>query len=272
MNCKVALTIAGSDSGGGAGIQADLASFSAMGVFGTSAVTALTAQNPKGVGKVAVTPLEVIEAQIRQVMDFFPVSAVKTGMLPTVGCVELVAGLLDYYRGLHKFELVVDPVLVSTSGQKLSGEGVLEVYRERLFPLADVVTPNLRETTAIMGWEPRNLTMLEQAGLELAQTYRMGSLLKGGHFSGHDATDVLVTRTGQARRFVSERVSGVDSHGSGCSLASAVAACLAQGYDLEQSVGYAKSFIDTGFSEPVKIGGTKYLRRIPGLYDGRGWT
>ena len=272
MNCKVVLTIAGSDSGGGAGIQADLATFSAMGVFGTSVVTALTAQNPGSVTAVEETSLDMVEAQIRQVMDFFPVDAVKTGMLPSARCVEHVAGLLDYYRGKRKFELVVDPVMVSTSGHELAGEEVLEAFKECLFPLADVLTPNVVETAVIIGREPENLNMLEQAGLELAHTYRVGSLLKGGHFSGYDSVDVLVTKTGQARRFVSERVEGVDSHGSGCSLASAVAACMALGYDLEQAVGFAKAFIDTGFQEPVEIGGTQYLRRIPGMYDGTGWS
>ena len=164
MNCKVVLTIAGSDSGGGAGIQADLATFSAMGVFGTSVVTALTAQNPGSVTAVEETSLDMVEAQIRQVMDFFPVDAVKTGMLPSARCVEHVAGLLDYYRGKRKFELVVDPVMVSTSGHELAGEEVLEAFKECLFPLADVLTPNVVETAVIIGREPENLNMLEQAG------------------------------------------------------------------------------------------------------------
>ena len=272
MNCKVVLTIAGSDSGGGAGIQADLATFSAMGVFGTSVVTALTAQNPQSVTCVQEASLEMVEAQIRQVMEFFPVDAVKTGMLPTAGCVELVANLLEYYRGKRKFELVVDPVMVATSGQELVAEEVAEAFKECLFPLADLVTPNLEEVRMLTVVEPANLSILEKVGLEFAHTFQSGALLKGGHFTGNESVDVLVTKTGQSRRFVSERIMGVDSHGGGCSLASAVAACMALGYDVEQAVGYAKAFIDTGFREPVEIGGTQYLRRIPGMYDGTGWS
>ena len=257
----VAMTIAGSDSGGGAGIQADLATFSALGVFGTSVITALTAQNPDGVSLVENTSLEMVEAQLCQVMDFFPVKAAKTGMLPNAECVEMLANLLEPYASDENFSLVVDPVMVATSGSQLAGSGVVEAFRNHLFLIADLVTPNVVEAEVLLGWCPGTYDDLEKAGLELVAQYGASFLLKGGHLEGEVAVDVLVEESGRVTQFTSPRIEGVNSHGSGCSLAAGIAAGLAKGEGLEQAITNARSFLQKGFREPLEIGGVKYLRR-----------
>jgi hydroxymethylpyrimidine kinase/phosphomethylpyrimidine kinase len=257
----VAMTIAGSDSGGGAGIQADLATFSGLGVFGTSVITALTAQNPESVSSVENTSLDMVEAQFRQVMDFFPVKAAKTGMLPNAECVELVEKLLEQYASDEDFALVVDPVMVATSGSKLAGGGVVEAFRNKLFLIADLVTPNVLEVEVLLGWRPESVDDLEKAGLELINQFGVSFLIKGGHLDGDSAVDVLVKDSGQVNRFTSPRIEGVNSHGSGCSLAAGIAAGLAKGESLQESISNARSFLEMGFRDPVRIGGVNYLRR-----------
>ena len=258
----VAMTIAGSDSGGGAGIQADLATFSALGVFGTSVITALTAQNPDGVSLVENTSLEMVEAQLCQVMDFFPVKAAKTGMLPNAECVEMLANLMEPYAGDENFSLVVDPVMVATSGSQLAGSEVVESFRNHLFLVADLVTPNVLEAEVLLGWLPQSIEDLEKAGKELVDQFGTSFLIKGGHLHGDLAVDVLVEENGNVSRFSSPRVEGVNSHGSGCSLAAGITAGLANGESPERAISHARSFLEKGFREPVEIGGVKYLRRI----------
>ena len=258
---SVAMTIAGSDSGGGAGIQADLQTFSAMGVFGTTVITSLTAQNPDSVSAVENTSLAMIEAQFRQVMDFFPVTAVKTGMLPHVECVELVAKLLKEESKKRDFAVVVDPVMVATSGSELAGGGVVPDFQEALFPIADLITPNVCEAEVLLGSKLESVDDLEKAGLELVNQFGASFLMKGGHLEGNVAVDVLVEESGEVNRFASPRVEGVNSHGSGCSLAAAIGAGLAKAESLQQAITNARSFLEKGFREPVEIGGVRYLRR-----------
>lgn len=255
------MTIAGSDSGGGAGIQADLQTFSAMGVFGTTVITALTAQNPAGVSRVENTSLEMVEAQFRQVMDFFPIRAVKTGMLPNAECVELVAKLLEPHAYDENFFLVVDPVMVATSGSELAGSGVVESFRNHLFLIADLVTPNVCEVEVLLGWRPASVDELEKAGLELVAQFGASFLVKGGHLDGDTAVDVLVQENGEVHQFSSERVDGVNSHGSGCSLAAAITAGLASGKSLPTAIEQGHAFLVSGFQNPIEVGGVRYLRR-----------
>ena len=262
MTPPVALTIAGSDSGGGAGIQADLKSFAALGVFGTSAITAVTAQNTRAVTRVDVLDPVAVEAQIDAVLADLPVAAVKTGMLATAEIVELVARRAAAGDLPH---LVVDPVMVASSGDRLLDEDAESAYRELLFPHAEVITPNLLEAAVIVG---RSLTTVDDAAAaaqELAGEGTAWVVVKGGHLDG-DATDLVVHR-GELTRLTSPRVATANVHGTGCSFASAVAAGLAQGLAPVDALGRAKAFIDRA----VRGGATWRLGGGHGPIDHFGW-
>jgi hydroxymethylpyrimidine/phosphomethylpyrimidine kinase len=235
----VALTIAGSDSGGGAGIQADLKAFAANGVFGTTAITALTAQNTVGVTGVHVTPWEFVDAQIDAVLADLPVAAVKTGMLATAQIVELVARRAaagDLPR------LVVDPVMVASSGDRLLDRDAETAYLDRLFPHALVVTPNLREASLLVGRDLAGVDDMTKAASELAGTGARFVLVKGGHLTG-DAVDVLFD--GETHHQLrSPRIDTVNVHGTGCTTAATIAAFLARGHTVIDAVRSAKAYID----------------------------
>jgi hydroxymethylpyrimidine/phosphomethylpyrimidine kinase len=239
MTPPVALTIAGSDSGGGAGIQADLKAFAANGVFGTTAITALTAQNTVGVTGVHVTPWEFVDAQIDAVLADLPVAAVKTGMLATAQIVELVARRAaagDLPR------LVVDPVMVASSGDRLLDRDAETAYLDRLFPHALVVTPNLREASLLVGRDLAGVDDMTKAASELAGTGARFVLVKGGHLTG-DAVDVLFD--GETHHQLrSPRIDTVNVHGTGCTTAATIAAFLARGHTVIDAVRSAKAYID----------------------------
>ena len=247
MQPITALSIAGSDSGGGAGIQADLRTFSAFGVHGTTALTAITAQNTLGVEGVANIDPEIVRAQVLAVVDDFEVSAVKTGMLALASTVEAVAQLAREGRLPH---LVVDPVLVSTSGHLLMQDGGVEAYREALLPFALIATPNLREAAVLCEVDIRDVTT-EADMVALAQTIQGFGvdyvLVKGGHFAEHSATenrapDILVGG-GDIVVYDAERVATTNDHGTGCSLSAAIAAGLGLGRTLPDATRDAKSFV-----------------------------
>ena len=242
MTPKVALTIAGSDSGGGAGIQADLKTFAALGVYGTCAVTAVTAQHTAGVLRVLSMDPDMVLAQVHAVLEDLQPAAVKTGMLANPEIVKAVADLAA--RGALP-NLVVDPVLVSTSGHSLMDEGGIHAYRELLFPHALVVTPNLREGALLMGVDVRELRSVE-AMIELAVELRkLGPrtvVLKGGHLEHGPSPDVVVGTEGTAV-LEAGRVDTVNDHGTGCSLSAAVAAQLALGATPARAVERAKSYV-----------------------------
>ena len=241
-----ALTIAGSDSGGGAGIQADLRTFSAFEMHGTCAITAITAQNTLGVGAVLALDPDLVVAQVESVVNDFAVVAVKTGMLAQPSTVVRVAELAR--RGLFPY-LVVDPVLVSTSGQTLMADGGAETYREALLPLAYVVTPNIREAAVLCDVDVHDVTNLEDM-VSLAQTLlAMGPqyvLVKGGHFArsslGERTPDVLVGND-EVTVFDAARVDTNNDHGTGCSLSAALCAGLGLGRSLPDATRDAKSFV-----------------------------
>ncbi len=246
MQPITALSIAGSDSGGGAGIQADIRTFSAFGVHATTALTAITAQNTLGVSQVQSIDPDMVEAQVRSVTSDFDVAATKTGMLAEASTVERVAQLAR--EGLLP-HLVVDPVLVSTSGHVLMADGGIETYRHELFPLAQVVTPNLREASVLCGVDVRDVANLDDVAALARTLLALGPryvLVKGGHFAHAPdvdrAPDLLVSVDGLVV-FDGPRLATNNDHGTGCSLSSAIAAGLGLGRDVPDATRDAKSFV-----------------------------
>lgn len=221
----VTLTIAGSDSGGGAGIQADLRAFGQLGTFGASVITAVTAQNTVGVTDVHVLPSSSVTAQLDAVLGDLPVAAVKTGMLATTDLVELVAARASAGDLPH---LVVDPVLVSATGHRLLREDALDAYRELLLPRAEIVTPNLEEAAVLVGRPLRTLDDARGAAHELATLGPRVVVVKGGHLEGARAIDVVVV-DGAEHDLVADRIETTNTHGTGCTFAAATAAALANG-------------------------------------------
>lgn len=234
----VALTVAGSDSGGGAGIQADLKTFSACGVYGASVITAVTAQNLDGVRAIQAVRPAVVEAQLRAVLEGYPVRAVKTGMLFSRAIIAAVAAVLRDHPGIP---LVIDPVFAATAGSRLIRPGAIAALVEDLFPLAALVTPNVPEAEFLCSGPIRSLEDLREAGELLFRYYGVPFLMKGGHLPG-DAVDLLVLEKG-GDVFEADMVRGVNSHGSGCTFSAAIAAHLARGRDLRSAVAAAKAFI-----------------------------
>ncbi|HET8623891.1 MAG TPA: bifunctional hydroxymethylpyrimidine kinase/phosphomethylpyrimidine kinase [Gemmatimonadales bacterium] len=247
---KIALTIAGSDSGGGAGIQADLRTFQQFGVFGTSAIVALTAQNTLGVRAVEPVSHRMVSAQLDALAEDLPPDALKTGMLADAGLVRLVAGEIRT-RGWGP--LVVDPVMVSSSGDRLLTRDAEAVVREQLLPLAAVVTPNLDEAEILTGLEVRDVPAMERAGGALMQLGAAAALVKGGHLSSDVLTDVLVW-SGGLRRFRRPRVRTTSTHGTGCTLSAAITAGLAWGHDLERVVQDALDYVARAIAAAPALG------------------
>jgi len=234
----VALTVAGSDSGGGAGIQADIKTFSACGVYAASVITAITAQNLEGVRAIQAIKPTVVEAQLRAVLEGFPVKVVKTGMLFSGEIIEITADVLSSYP---RIPLVVDPVFAATSGSRLIKPRAIHVLSDRLFPLAALVTPNLPEAEFLCARKLRSLDELRQAAEMLFKRFGVPFLMKGGHLAAA-ADDLLVDGLGM-RTYRGDFVSGVNSHGSGCTFSAAIAAFLARGSNLRGAVTKAKAFI-----------------------------
>ncbi len=245
----IALTIAGSDSGGGAGIQADLRSFAALGVHGTTAITAVTAQNTRSVTDVRMQPAACIRAQIDAVFDDFAVAAVKTGMLGTPGVVRTVADALAMRRHVP---LVVDPVLVATSGATLGRVGLVAAMCRHLLPRADLVTPNVPEAEQLLGARIRTRDDLLAAALRLRESGARAVLLKGGHLHGRKVHDVLVDATG-VRWFEHPRLAG-EAHGTGCTLAAAIVAGLSHGEPLAAAVANAIGFVHAALARAYRPG------------------
>jgi len=256
----VALTIAGSDSGGGAGIQADLLTFAAHDVFGTTAITCLTAQNPDHVTAIEVLPAAFVAEQIRQVQAFFPVRALKTGMLYSRATIGVVA---DFLRTHREIPAVIDPVMVATSGAVLLPPEALAAVRTQLLPLATVVTPNLDEVGVLLGEKPATAADMARAGAALARRHGVTFLIKGGHLAGRELTDALVTPDGACRLFTSPRITGVDSHGSGCTLSAAIAANLARGRTLEEAVAAAREYLRRGLERGLAVCGRNFINHRP---------
>jgi hydroxymethylpyrimidine/phosphomethylpyrimidine kinase len=284
----IALTIAGSDSGGGAGIQADLKTFAALGVYGATAITALTAQNTRGVRAIHLAPVEIVVAQIDAVLSDFDVAAIKIGMLGSTEIVEAVAGRLRAVRpdrptpgpspqaagraarspprshgegsGVGRFGarpfIVYDPVMIASSGDALSGVGFVQAIRSQLLPLVDCLTPNLAEAAGLAS-KPlaRSEDEMIHQGHALLQLGAWAVLMKGGHLDG-DAVDILVTADG-IHRFLGPRIESRNLHGTGCTLSSAIAAHVVLGASLPAAVGSAKEFVRAAIERgrDVTLGG-----------------
>ena len=242
------LTIAGSDSGGGAGIQADLKTFAALGCYGMTAITALTAQNTVGVQD--AVPAAFLRAQIQSVIEDIGVDAVKIGMLHEPAIVEVVAWAIDHYQLRN---VALDPVMVATSGDRLIAEETVQVLVRELFPRATVVTPNLDEAALLLGHPITDAQDLEQEALRLIDMGAPAVLLKGGHLPGDTVTDVLCCRGEAALHLSSPRIASRNVHGTGCTLSSAIAAHLALGLALPEAVREARAFILQAIAQGAEV-------------------
>ena len=235
------LTIAGSDSGGGAGIQADLKTFSACGCYGMSGITALTAQNTRGVTAIHPVPLDFLEAQLRAVFDDIGVDAIKIGMLHSAEVISCVAGLLREYNCQR---VVLDPVMVATSGDKLIQDDAIQAMKELLFPVVDLITPNIPEAQLLLGRKIENDQQLRGACRDLVTAHSTAVLLKAGHLTGEELQDVLFTTPGATEHvYSSKRLYTKNTHGTGCTLSSAIAAFWGRGLELAEAVGKAETYL-----------------------------
>jgi hydroxymethylpyrimidine/phosphomethylpyrimidine kinase len=249
----IAVTIAGSDSGGGAGIQADLKTFSALGVYGASVVTALTAQNTQGVQGIHDIPVVFIRQQMASVFADLPVTAVKIGMLSQARIIESVAAGLDQAAAPN---VVLDPVMVATSGDRLLSIDAVEALRDILMPRALLVTPNLHEAAVLTGEAVASTEDQMQAqGEALLAKGAQAVLVKGGHGNGRQSVDLLVEAAG-VTRFAAPRIDTRNTHGTGCTLSAAIAAGLARGLHLHEAVGEAKAYLTAalGAADRLRIG------------------
>jgi hydroxymethylpyrimidine/phosphomethylpyrimidine kinase len=246
----IALTIAGSDSSGGAGIQADLKTFAALGVYGASVITALTAQNTQGVAAIHDVPSEFVAAQIDAVFTDLKVGAVKIGMLSQAAVIEVVARGLTRHKANN---IVLDPVLLATSGDRLSTPGAAGALRRLLIPRALVVTPNLPEAAALTGASlARNEQEMEAQAREILSLGARHVLIKGGHGEGTESVDLLIGQ-GEVLRLAAPRVATKNTHGSGCTMSSAIAAGLAKGLDLIAAVEAAKAYVTAAIANADKL-------------------
>ena len=246
---KTALTIAGSDSSGGAGIQADITTMTANGVYAMSAITALTAQNTTGVTGIFETTPDFLAKQLDAVFtDIFP-DAVKIGMVSSAELIKVIAEKLRFYGAKN---IVVDPVMVATSGSKLLRDDAVKALTEQLLPMADLLTPNIPEAEILSGRSISDAAGMEAAARYISETYHCSVLCKGGH-QVHDADDLL-WRNGSGKWFRGRRIQNPNTHGTGCTLSSAIASNLAKGYDLDTSVERAKAYISGALSAMLDLG------------------
>ena len=234
------LSIAGSDSGGGAGIQADLKTIAALGCYGMTAITALTAQNTQGVRSIHGVPLQHLVDQVDAVIDDIGADAVKIGMLHSAETVRTVAAALKRHR---LTQVVLDPVMVATSGAKLIDDEAIFVLVRELFPLATVVTPNLDEASLLVGRPLRSEADMEAAARDLVERGANAVLLKGGHLAGDTVSDLLLTRDAAPHWMRAPRISTPNTHGTGCTLSSAIASHLALGADLGEAVARSRAYV-----------------------------
>jgi len=246
----IALTIAGSDSGGGAGIQADLKTFHQFGVHGTSVIVAITAQNTVAVRAVHLVPAEIVSAQIAALADDLPPVAIKTGMLATAELIHLVASAIRE-RGWNRY--VLDPVMVASSGDRLLAADAESALRSELLPLASLITPNLDEAEVLTGGRVRNPDEMEAAGHRLLELGAGAALIKGGHLEGEAIVDLLVV-SGKTRRFNYPRITTSSTHGTGCTLSAAITAGLALGRSLDRAVEDGLDYVHRAMEAAAPLG------------------
>jgi hydroxymethylpyrimidine/phosphomethylpyrimidine kinase len=251
MTIPIALTIAGSDSSGGAGIQADLKSFAALGVYGASVITALTAQNTRGVTGIHQAPADFVTAQIDAVFADLDVAAVKIGMVSQPATIDAIVAGLTRWSPKH---IVLDPVMVATSGDRLLAAEAVDALRTKLIPLASLITPNLPEAAALLDEAVASSeAAIESQGRRLLAMGARAVLIKGGHGQGPESTDYLIDGKGVVT-LAAPRIDTRNTHGTGCSLSSAIAAGLAKGEDLETAVRQAKAWVSAAIAAADRLG------------------
>jgi hydroxymethylpyrimidine/phosphomethylpyrimidine kinase len=250
VTIPVALTIAGSDSGAGAGIQADLKTFAALGVYGVSVVTAITAQNTLGVRAVQEIDVGVVGAQLDAVAEDFPIGALKTGMLSSSAIIDAV---VDGIRRHELRHLVVDPVMVAKSGDRLLREDAVAVLRDRLIPLAEVVTPNIPEAEVLARRSIRTIEDRVSAGKAILGLGARAVVIKGGHLEEDPVSDLLIDING-VQEFKAARIATTSTHGTGCTFSAAIAAGLASGQDLATAVGQARDYLSDALVGATGLG------------------
>ena len=246
---RTALTIAGSDSCGGAGIQADIKTMTANGVYAMSAVTALTAQNTTGVIGIMESSPEFLKAQLDEIFTDIRPDAVKTGMVASIGLIEVIAERLKFYAAEN---IVVDPVMVATSGAKLISDDAVESLKEKLLPIASVITPNIPESEVLSGMKISSEKDMEKSARMISELYGCAVLCKGGH-SLSDANDFLFAN-GKGEWFHGRRIDNHNTHGTGCTLSSAIASNLAKGYGMNEAVGRAKEYLSGALEAGLDLG------------------
>jgi len=246
-----ALTIAGSDSSGGAGIQADLKTFASLGVHGASAITCVTAQNPGRVRSLQACDPGIVRQQIEAVFEELPPAAVKTGMLFSS---EIVRVVVDFFQGRKRPPLIVDPVMAATSGARLLQPSAVAALERELIPLATLVTPNLEEAAILIGGRPASVEEMRSAAREIQSLYGCAALVKGGHLrGGKEAVDVF--NDGRIELLLTAPlVKGISTHGTGCAFSAAIAGCLALGGDLPRAVQRAKQYVTGAIAGSLKAG------------------
>ncbi len=255
QDLPVAVSIATSDSGCGAGIQADLLTFAARGVFGNTVFCCLTAQNPDGVTGIEQLPLDFIQDQWNQTQAYFQVGAIKTGMLFSSPIIKLVAQILRDSPA----PAVVDPVMVATSGAVLLQPEAIVALKQDLLPVAALVTPNLDEVQVLLGTMPTNLEEMMKAARTLTDTYQTAFLIKGGHLKKEQIQDVFLWPGGQPMILETDCKKEVDTHGSGCTLSSAIAAELAKGKPMEEAVTTGHSYLQDAMTNPLQVSGKRFI-------------
>jgi len=259
----VALSVAGSDSSAGAGIQADLKTFSALGVYGLTAVTCIVAEIPGKVSRIEPASTRIVRQQIEVLAKTFPIAAIKTGLLCSG---EIISAVAKAIRDLDRIPLVIDPVFVATSGDPLLKPAAIEIYEKELFALASLITPNLGEAEQLLGTRIKDRQSMHRAGKKLEKRFGTAILLKGGHLAGDRAVDLLFAN-GKVVEFSASFVRGVATHGTGCTYSAAITAGLAKGLSLEDAVRQAKKFmtgaITRHFRWTSRFGGTvQALRQL----------
>ncbi len=259
----VVLTIAGSDSGCNAGIQADIKTISACGAHPTSVITCLTAQNPQKVSSVFPIKSNFILDQLQAVFDYFPIFSLKTGMLYNI---EIIQTIAKFFKELKKLPpLVIDPVMIASSGAKLLSEDAIYTLKNSLIPLAELITPNLDEATVLLNSNiPKAITLedLQFLALALTNKYNVNVLLKGGHLNSNEIHDVLVLKNKDIHVFSTKRIQNINTHGSGCTLSSAIASFLAQDFSLPQAVERARSYLLQGMKCPIYLQKEKFINHM----------
>ena len=258
----VVLTIAGSDCSCGAGAQADLKTFSSLGCHGLTVITCIVAEIPGKVRSIQPVRPEILRDQLEVMLEAYPVAAIKTGMLFSTPLIRTVATVLGKLK--KRPPLVVDPVMVATSGDRLLKEGSIAAYEKLLFPMATLITPNLDELGILTGLHPSSLPEMLAAGKRLTAASGASVLLKGGHLRGRTATDLLLSPDWEVHSYSAPFVRGVETHGTGCTYAAATAAGLAKGLPLDKAVGEAKKFVTRAIRGSLTWGRVAALDQLQG--------